>query len=208
MSLNPYEGEERGRGWAMGFASGFYGPEFSVPPPAILTPHLMETFSEGQLAGQQAAIDGIDMSLAGWGETEEPPPTDFGGAIFVGKALKLAIDVSRSVLYGGVNLLLLLMSVAVHFRYPMGEMQKAGQQLADDLTYMGLDPTNELFIALAFDGDQPPMQYRLGQIYKDYEQAEAAAMEAGAAHWLVIRWRPDLPTLVDIVHGDGTTVEN
>jgi hypothetical protein len=59
MITNPFSGTPQEAGWAMGFAFGFMGPNFTDPPPAIIAPELIDAFNQGRLIGQQGAIDGF-----------------------------------------------------------------------------------------------------------------------------------------------------
>jgi hypothetical protein len=52
---NPYAGTALGDSWQQGFADGSAEPDEPHPPPSPLTPDNQTAYSEGVLAGQQAA---------------------------------------------------------------------------------------------------------------------------------------------------------
>ena len=61
MITNPLRGQEHEADWASGFLWGFTSPPQSVPPPGMIAPDALDAFNEGSLAGQQAAVDGINL---------------------------------------------------------------------------------------------------------------------------------------------------
>lgn len=91
--------------------SGYLGPNFSGPPPAVIAPKLIDAFNEGRLAGQQAAIEGLAMSPECL-DTSDERPAGAEGMIIGTHLLEgagIAVDLAASHLAGGVVLLIELL---------------------------------------------------------------------------------------------------
>lgn len=95
---NPHLGLPTEGGWAMGFAWGYIGPAFSKDPPSVIAPEQIDAFNEGTLAGQQAAIEGLDVDPPCISLTHEPSGAveGFTLGLHIFEASKLFVDASTA----------------------------------------------------------------------------------------------------------------
>jgi hypothetical protein len=187
----------------MGFAFGFMGPNFTGPPPAVIAPELIDAFSEGQLGGQQAAVDGIELSSTCLDLSEEPLSKEipeWGGHIVeLGMIIK---DARRlKTLSGGIAgaiMLLIELGIPPFTPTPDGIFQSLTQKFTETLNSMGID-SGELFIGMGIDMNVPNCEVQFTRIFTTSDQAQQAAAAMQRLNTAIAHWQLNASSNLDII---------
>lgn len=194
MITNPHAGTPSESGWAMGFAFGFMGSDVSAPPPAVIAPELVDAFAEGQLVGQQSAVDGISLSGGCMDAKQEVPPgaETFVHGIDALEGLGIVIDfIGPHVAHGFVGLAVLLFEFTIPDRpnlTPEEVLPSLGQKFQDTLNSMGID-SGDLFVAVGIDPDAAECELKFSSLFKTIDQARQAADDMGRPHRAIAHWQ-------------------
>jgi hypothetical protein len=196
MITNPHLGTELESGWAMGFAWGFIGPAFSVDPPLVIAPELMDAFNEGVLVGQQAAIEGLPINPACVSLEQEVSPAAEG--FMEGVHIFELIGLFRAVKHfahftveGLVSVFLLLIPGSPPLSAPT-EFAAIGGNVRDRLVELGL-ARNSLFLAAGIDEEVAGCELQFTPIFTQLDAVRTAVQALGRPHWIIARWDADAP---------------
>jgi hypothetical protein len=194
MITNPHAGTPTEPGWAMGFAFGFMGPNFTDSPPAVIAPELIDAFNEGRLVGQQAAIDGAALSSECMDASQEVP----AGAevVLIGshvlEGLGIAVDfLSKHIGHGVAGIAVLLFELTIPGpppTTPEDVLPSLGQKFVDALNSMGID-SGDLFIVVGVDMQATGCELEFSRLFKTIDQARQAADAMGRPHRAIAHWQ-------------------
>jgi hypothetical protein len=194
MLANPFVGTPQETGWAMGFAFGFMGPNFTDSPPAVIAPEFIDAFSEGRLVGQQCAIDGLAISSECLDASQEVPAgaeaVVLGSHILEGLGIAadfLAKHIGRGV--AGIAVLLFELTIpGPPSTTPEDVLPLLGQKFVEALNSMGID-SGDLFIAVGVDMQATGCELRFSRLFKTIDQARTAADGMGRPHHAIAQWQ-------------------
>jgi hypothetical protein len=198
MVTNPYlPSPSRADAWAKGFIVGFSGPEYSTEPPAELDSDDAAAYSEGVLAGQQAAINGLALTATCIPAREPESPLASPEHIISGVEILHGLWELKSVatLAGGlaglgVAFIELACTLPVHTLPPEQVLPGLGQPIIDQLVVAGVD-SMELYIGAGLDASSEDCTIRLSSLYKTQEAARQAVDAMHRGEWVVASWRTD-----------------
>jgi hypothetical protein len=186
----------------MGFAFGFMGPTFSDSPPAVIASDLINAFNEGQLVGQQAAVDGIELSSQCIDLSEEPPVKEgleWSGRIFeLGMILKDAYKKKVAGGIAGAIILLIELGIPPFTPTPDEMFPSLTQKFTETLNSMGLD-SGELFIGMGIDMEVANCEVYLTRIFKTADQARQAVAAMGRPNTAIAHWQLNACGNLDII---------
>lgn len=192
----PYGEGPKSRSWAQGFTYGFSGPEYSATAQGEVPTEDFDAFNEGVIAGQSAAIEGIDtrgscVDLNA--EDEHGHALELAGnpdvwifAYEVGKR-KFAKAAGTGVLIA----LELLISLETWFDDPEEGLNRGVSRLQEQLQSLGFQQGLELYVGAGLDFNQRGCELQVSGIYRYQDGATNAARAMNRAQWLVARWRTD-----------------
>ncbi|HEU4809268.1 MAG TPA: hypothetical protein VFS69_01290 [Sphingomicrobium sp.] len=203
---NPYlqppqiEGPQS-RSWAQGFTFGFCGPEYSTLAQSDVTSEDSGAFNEGVIAGQSAAINGIDLRNSCVDLNAE----DAHGAhllievagspdswVLVGGATRLVkIGVAEGAFSGVMLVFEILVSLETWFDDPEAGLNRGVSKLQEQLQSLGFESGLELYIGAGQNLDERGCELKFTGIYRYQDGATSAAQGLGRAQWMVARWRTD-----------------
>jgi hypothetical protein len=206
MIANPFLGTPQQSGWAMGFAFGFLGPNFSDSPPAVIAPELIEAFNQGRLVGQQCAIDGIELSSSCVDTAEEPVGEKLivGGAhVFeLGMALKDLSSMEH--LAGGIGgLIVLFIELTIPDFTPTPDeiMPTLAAKFTETLNSMGID-SGEVFIGVGIDMAAKGCEAKLTNLFKTADQARQAVNAMNRPNSAVAHWQLNASGNLEIIEAN------
>jgi hypothetical protein len=183
------------RGWAMGFAFGFQGPEESTMTPATINPEDADAFDQGVLVGQDAAINGLSLATPCVDLNAEGPSVPHlaveGAEGGIALYTLVAHGIAGAVTEGVVLLVTLSIALETFFDDPDDALAQRAAALKGRLEEMGFEAPMELFIGGAVDKAQPGCELMLTPIFRSEQAATEAARSTGRPQWLVVSWRTD-----------------
>jgi len=194
MITNPFSGTPQEAGWAIGFAFGFMGPNFTDPPPAIIAPELIDAFNQGRLVGQQGAIDGLSLSTECMDASREVPPgaEEVVTGSHVLEGLGIAFDfLMKHLGHGVAGIAVLLFELTIPGppdATPEEVLPSLGQKFVETLNSMGID-SGDLFVAVGVDTEARGCELRFSRLFKTIDQARAAADAMGRPHRVIAHWQ-------------------
>ena len=226
--VNPYDGSDNAGVWQQGFLLGFFQPDGDLTPPSPFTPDSATIYSEGTLAGQDAAngIRGITLPLPPPPEAKNSLEAAAEGAEIGGDVAHLVYEiVEAGKTLGGAALavevvgsfsafaVVTFISVAIigpdHPDYMEEQAKKALTSLTLQLAQnTGVPDAFELFVAVSDHSDETCADgdtlqqcgWWHGQIYLDYQKALAEAVAHGYPEFtMVLRVQSTNPDLVDVL---------
>ena len=196
MISNPYlPSPSAASAWAEGFIKGFAGPEFSSEPPSNIAEVDVAAYTEGEIAGQQSAIEGLVFSDPCISAGE--PHSEVGHLISGVELLHGAWEASHlATLAGGlagitVALIELACTLPVHTLPPEQVLPNLGQPIADLLSSLGVGSL-ELYCAAGLDATSDDCEFIVSPMYKSLEQARNAAKVMNRRSWVIASWRTDM----------------
>jgi hypothetical protein len=204
MITNPHAGTPTEAGWAMGFAFGFMGPNFSDTPPAVIAPELIDAFNEGQLVGQQSAIDGVALSSDCMDASQ-----DVGSGaeavvhgLDVLEVIGISVDFLASHIGHGVaGIAVLLFELTIPgppAPTPEDVLPSLGQKFVSALSSMGID-SGDLFVAAGVDMQAAGCEFKFSNLFKTLDQARESADAMGRPHRAIAHWQLDASGSFEIV---------
>jgi hypothetical protein len=179
------------RSWGLGFAFGFQGPPQSSMAPADVQPEDLNTFDEGVLAGQDAAVKGLEISESCI-DLNAASPTGSDLALEIPEGVMWIKDLTEGLaggIAGGV-LFALNLSIALETFTddPEQRLTQAAAAVQAALQRMGFGQPLQLFIGGGVDTSIHGCELKLTSIYREQAAAEAAASGVGRSNWLVASW--------------------
>lgn len=194
------------RSWGMGFIFGFQGPPHSSMTPGDVETEDLDAFEEGVRAGQDAAINGLelretclDMNVEGptvlHVATSVPEALISLGEFFVKKAA------AGGVLSAALFVVELSIALETFADPPEDTIRQGAETLQGQLQQMGFTGAMELFIGGGVDLSATGCEMKLTAIFRTEVDAAAAARALGRQHWLVSAWRTDQSGGARIVAG-------
>ena len=145
------------RSWGRGLAFGFQGPPESMATPDTVEVEDADAFQQGVLAGQQAAIDGLEIVPDPCVDLNREPPAilDFAASGF--EALTVRREILKKAYGGGIFSAVMLlvdlsMALETHFDDPGEALRTNAGSLQGLLAEMGITH---------FDGTVPGRRRRL-----------------------------------------------
>lgn len=200
------------RSWAKGFVWGFEGPANSSLPRDDLGIEDNDAFDQGMLAGQNAAINGLELDHPCIDLNVEPPALlhplearNFPEAADVGmEGLAVLYEVFEKgfVAASGSGILLALaLSIGLEtFSDDPGEViSENATRIQEQLSEMGFTASFRLFAGGAVDLSQAGCELKMTPVFRQLEDAKAAAIAMGRPHWVVASWRSDQSGGVEVV---------
>jgi hypothetical protein len=165
-----------------------------------------DSFQQGVLVGQQAAIDGLEIVPDPCVDLNKEPPAilDFSASGF--EALVMRKEIIKGAfggaLFSGV-LLLADLSVALetHFDNPGEALQARAAALQSLLTEMGIADSMELFLGGGVEFDKTGCELKLTPVFRSLESARSAAQAIGRRGRLVVSWLAHRPVRRDAASG-------
>jgi len=199
MITNPYiPSPSAANAWVEGFVKGFAGPEYSTKPPPEIANEDVTAFSEGIIAGQQSAIDGLVFSDAciSAGESDDNQIDEAGHLIDAAHILRGVWEARHlAKLAGGlagiaVGFIVLAATLPVSALPAEQVLPNLGQPIADALSAYGVGSL-ELFCATGLDATNKDCEILLSPMYKSLDEARQAATQMGRNQWTIASWRTD-----------------
>jgi len=180
--------------WANGFFKGFAGPNQSIEPPSDVVESDIDAFNAGVLAGQQGAIDGLELSdpcVRAAEESSEAAHVVTGLELLHG-AWELRKLATLGAGLAGIAVALIELSITLPERTirPEQVLPNLVQPLIDSLAAFGVGSL-ELFCGAGSDPSQHDCEIRLTPLFKSLEQAKDAVIAMGRPEWVVVSWRTD-----------------
>lgn len=183
------------RSWGVGFIYGFQGPAMSSMTTEDVAPEDFDAFDMGVLAGQDAAINGLEFASPCVDLNREGPSLlEIGSGGFEGAAAILhsfKAPYTAGLLGMLIAVVELSMGLETHFDDPNEKLQESAVALQGQLASVGFSESMELFLGGGVDTSATGCELLLTSIHRDQSNAEAAAPALGRAEWLVVRWRSD-----------------
>jgi hypothetical protein len=200
------------RSWAKGFVWGFEGPANSSLPQDDLTIEDNDAFDQGVLAGQNSAINGLELDHPCIDLNVESPALshpfevkNFPEAADVGlEAIATAVEVAEvglAAFFGSGILLAVGLSIGLETFSddPGAVISENATRIQDQLSEMGFTASFMLFVGGAIDLGQAGCELKMTSIFRRLEDAKAAAMAMGRPHFVVASWRSDQSGGVEVV---------
>ena len=207
----PQAESPQSRSWSRGLVFGFQSDPASVAEPTDVQSEDPEAFQQGVMAGQQAAINGLDIirdpcvDLNREGPFPEGAPDTFFGAL---EGVAALTEVAKLAIAGGLCSSILAfidfsIGMQTHFDDPEETLSKGASQLQNVLTEMGLTGSMQVFLGGALDFNARGCELRLTPIFRSSEGALAAAQGMGRSKGLTVSWRTDQSGGIDLVNTFG-----
>lgn len=195
MMSNPYlPSPSQADAWSKGFISGLSGPDFSTDPPADLNSDDATAYSEGALAGQQSAINGLELTgtcIPARAPEHSQVHVITGIEILHGLWELRSLATLAAGLAGlGVALIELLITLPVDTLPPEQVLPSLGQRIIDQLAAAGVGSI-KLFIGAGLDASSEDCTIKLTSMFKTQDAAKEAAVAIGRGEWVVTSWRTD-----------------
>jgi hypothetical protein len=200
------------RSWAQGFLWGFEGPANSSLPQDDLSIEDNDAFDQGTLAGQSSAINGLEIDHPCIDLNVEPPALlhplevkNFPEAADVGlEAVATGVEiveVGLAAFFGSGILLAVGLSIGLETFSddPGATISENATRIQGQLSQMGFTASFRLFVGGAIDLGQTGCELKMTSIFRQLENAKAAAMAMGRPHFVVASWRSDQSGGVDVV---------
>jgi hypothetical protein len=191
--------------WGQGFLFGLTGPfESTEQAPDSITEDVREAFEQGVLAGQQSAIDGLDV-FPQCVDTEEPEHIPLAaslsleGAGFVADLLNHATKASAA--FSLAFMLALDIALAAHhFTPPEEVIDGITEKFFGTIEAFGRNDC-AFFIGGAVDLDVAGCQLQLTPLFRTQEQAHKSALAFGRTIFFVGEWHANQCGFMQLIEG-------
>lgn len=200
MLTNPYEevprepGNDQAVAWGHGFLFGLTGPlQGGESPPGDVADDLLPVFEEGQLAGQQATIDGLEVFPQCISTREEhhiPLSVEIGfeAASYVMEAYRAGrLLLAGAAFASGVMLLLDIALSAHQFTPPEDAIDRISRDMMGNLQSLGR-ANCEFYVGGGVDFAAADCELQLSRLFRTQDQAKSAALSIGRNIWFVGYW--------------------
>ncbi len=211
MITNPYDqppmapGNVQAQAWGWGYLFGLTGPFYSAEqPPDVIGAELLQEFQVGVLAGQQDAINGLNIFPAFIDTAEEhhiPLSVELGM-----EGVNLAAELWHGAKLASASfscIFMVLLDIALathHYTPPEQVIEGLNMEFFKVIETMGRQDC-AFFLGGGVDLDAPGAQLALTPLYRTSEQARAAAVGLGRAQWFVGEWHANQCGTMTVVEG-------
>jgi hypothetical protein len=213
MITNPFDqspfAPEQAQAWGQGFLFGLTGPfESTEEIPLELDETLTDAFEQGRLAGQQSAINGLDVLPQCTDlllEHHIPMEVEVAkeGAALVADIVEAGWALTAGAAFSFGFGLFLVVALATHTEVPP---EQAIDFLAQNFTATIQDMGREncaFFIGAGIDLEREGCQLQMSPVFRTQDQARQAAVDMGRPVFFVGEWQANQCGNLVIV--DGTT---
>ena len=196
------------RSWESGFLYGFQGPEASAFTQEDVQTEDTDAFSQGVLAGQNAAIGGLDLGAPCIDLNVEGPSAahfavDAGAESIFAVATFLGKHFMGYTAEGIIAIVNLSIALETFSDDPDTALMERGDRLQAALTNLGFTEPLTLYIGGGVDLNAPGCELKVTPIFRRQSDAVAAARAMGRDRWLVGAWRTDQCGGLEIVESAG-----
>lgn len=194
--------------WAQGFIYGFEGPAQSSVAQGDVDTGDADAFNEGVLAGQDAALNGLELDGSCIDLNEEPPSIGHFAADFTAEGIFTAVTLlakhfAALSLEGIVAVVNLSIALETFSDDPDVALEQGVARLQQQMTAVGFSASLELFLGGGVDHTVAGCELKMTSLFRNQADAIAATQALGRAQWLVVRWRSDQSGGIDIVQSVG-----
>jgi hypothetical protein len=207
MITNPFMAppfaESQAIAWAKGFAFGFQGPPESVPRPSDIDPNDGDAFDAGVLVVSKRQSQAFRSLPNAW-TSESRRQACLHSPLLDSMALTFLKEVGKKAGGAVVSAILAFidftMAKTQHFHDPTESVAQPAEQLAEMLSNMGITDSMALFLGGGIDENVAGCELKLTPVFRNLEDAHAAAQAMGRPNFIVMSWRTDASrslTLVD-----------
>jgi hypothetical protein len=213
MISNPYEeppmepGNDQALAWGRGLIFGLTGPlQGGEAPPGDVQDDVLEAFASGQLVGQQASIDGVDVFPQCISTSEEhhiPLSVELGfeGASYLVEAYDAGrLFVAGAAFASGIMVLLDVALSAHHFTPPEEAIDRISRDMMSSLQSLGRADC-EFYVGGGVDFDAVGCELQLTRLFRTRDQARSAAVGIGRGIWFVGYWAANQCGTLELVEG-------
>jgi hypothetical protein len=189
-------------------AFGFASPNYSIgPPPGIApkipaAPEVIDAFNQGQLAGQQFAINGLPLppECVDASENDLAAAEGLFGLMHTYDAIALAKAgaLGASLVAGVIAFIDLSIAVQTFHKDPEEVLPGLGEQFVSLLSDLGVG-SMEIYCSVGVDNSVQGCQIKLSSLFRSLDQARDAAVAMARPQWLIARWRTDQSGSLTIV---------
>jgi hypothetical protein len=166
-------------------------------------------FDEGRLAGEQAAVDGLDVFPACVMTDLDVTPevVEAGHFVLWGlEALHVVWELGSKAFAGATSgglLLLIEIGCSGHdFESPQQVLSQGGDLLMERAGEMGRGPA-DFYVGAGQDLDAADCQLAITRLFRTIDQARAAVCATGRAQWVIGHWRTDRCGGLEIVEAQA-----
>jgi hypothetical protein len=194
------------RSWGRGLAFGFQSGPTSVVEPSDVQSEDPDAFQQGVLAGQQAAVNGLDIianpcvDLNAEGPYPEGLPDVSFGTLELGAALTDLGEAFAAGIFGAVVALVdISTGLQTHFDDPDTRLKQSASQLQNLLGSMGITDSMVLFLGGAVDTRQRHCELQFTKVFRFADRALNAARSIGRPTGMTVKWRTDQSGSAEVV---------
>jgi hypothetical protein len=213
MITNPFDqppfAPEQADAWGRGFLFGLTGPfESTEDIPLDLDETLAAAFEQGRLAGQQSAIDGLDVLEPCTNlllEHHVPLEAEVAkeGAALVVEIMEAGWALTAGAAFSFGFGLFLVVALATHTEVPPEQaVDHLSRNFTATIQSMGRENC-AFFIGAGVDLESEGCQLQLSRVFRTQEQAHQAAVDMGRPVFFVGEWQANQCGTLVVV--DGTT---
>lgn len=209
MITNPFDQEpfapSQAEAWGQGFLFGLTGPfQSTEQAPDSITEDVRDAFEQGVLAGQQSAIDGLDI-FPQCVDTEEGEHVPLAAALSLEGAGFIADLVHGAKLASAAfsTIFMVALDIALathHFTPPEKVIDGITQQFFGTIEALGRQDC-AFFIGGAVDLEVTGCQLQLTPLFRTQEQAHNAAVAFGRTLFFVGEWHANQCGSMTLVEG-------
>jgi hypothetical protein len=172
--------------------------------PTDIAPEDADAFDQGVLAGQDAAINGLEFPNSCVDLHSEGPSVPhlavdgtIEGGLTIFELAKGAF--AGAILEGVLMVVMLSISLETFSDDPDEALAVHGSALQRTLQRLGIENSMELFLGGAVDTSNFGCELMLTPVFRTLEAATASAQDLGRPNWIVTSWRTDQSNSVGIV---------
>jgi hypothetical protein len=210
---NPFDqppfAPEQATAWGQGFIFGLTGPLDSTDnAPDNLSDDVRDAFEQGQLAGQDAAANGLD-AFPQCVDTEEQEHLPLGVELGF-EASTAAIETVRGLLEGtkilggifsaGFMSLLDIALAAHQFTDPQDAINRISRDFFGTIESFGR-PDCAFFLGVGVGMDSQGCELQLTSLFRTQQQAHDAAVAIGRTTWFVGQWHANQCGTMTVIDG-------
>lgn len=186
------------RSWEAGFLYGFQGPPQSSLAQGDVEAEDTDAFNQGVLAGQNSAIDGLELADVCVALNVERPSllhltVDAGAesAFSLFGIATLGVHVASLAAEAVIAVVLLSIALETFSEDPGEALAKRADRLHTRLDTLGFDVPMELFVGGGVDISIAGCELKATRIFRSQVDAANAAKALERSQWLVVSWRTD-----------------
>lgn len=202
----------KSRSWGRGFAFGFNGPPESVEPGTDFPAEDLDAFEQGVLAGQTAAIEGLQFFENPCVDLHREAPPDWPELAWSGldawSVLRDLGEIAKKgmggAIFGAVATFIdLSIALQTHFDDPEAALEDHARRLQQLFGEMETTSGVELFIGGAVDTNKRNCELQITPVFRNMDSAVSAAKAIGRpGPVLAVRWRTDQSGGAEVVFSE------